>query len=311
MAGASGVMQMLFSASAGMVIAGFKPSSPAIIATPSNVWDNLGHTKADFGFVLPPLLNIWAQDPLKVAGMAKLDGILYGGGPVASPIGDKLAHNGVALFPLFGSSEGGLMNTVFTSGLGRDWEYFSFYLLCNPAFKSLEDDDRSVELIIKSGAYHRPTRFNTDFDGAPAFATGDVLVQHPSKPRLWKFSCREDDRETLPTGTKINARALERIMMAHSAITGAVVFSSRSGIGAIIDLSKECVDKQLSVFDTQQAIRSALENVNAVTAPDVKLTIERCLFTSVDRPFAYGEKGMPRRQHAKAQYKREIDELSL
>lgn len=35
------------------------------------------------------------------------------------------------------------------------------------------------------------------------YATGDVLVPHPTKPNLWKYLCRLDDQIKLSKGPKV------------------------------------------------------------------------------------------------------------
>lgn len=44
---------------------------------------------------------------------------------------------------------------------------------------------------------------NTVYEGQPAYATGDLFVQHPTKPHLWKIFGRSDDQIMHTTGEKV------------------------------------------------------------------------------------------------------------
>ncbi|TFK41528.1 hypothetical protein BDQ12DRAFT_720371 [Crucibulum laeve] len=107
MAGAVGAMQTLLTASSGLIISGFKPTSPAIVANAENTWQTMVDTKATYGLIFQPYLCAWAQDPEKVKVLSKLDGVLFAGGPLPKVFGDKLFQAGVNLFLWFGSFEDG------------------------------------------------------------------------------------------------------------------------------------------------------------------------------------------------------------
>lgn len=42
-----------------------------------------------------------------------------------------------------------------------------------------------------------------EFDGVPAYATGDLLEPHPTIPGLWRYVCRISDQETMGVGPKV------------------------------------------------------------------------------------------------------------
>ena len=49
-----------------------------------------------------------------------------------------------------------------------------------------------------------PNVFNAMYDGRPAYATSDLLQQHPTKPNLFRVYGRADDQLMLSTGEKTN-----------------------------------------------------------------------------------------------------------
>ncbi|KAJ6607505.1 hypothetical protein B0H10DRAFT_1956208 [Mycena sp. CBHHK59/15] len=225
MAGAAGTMLALFPASSGLIIACLKPQSPPIRPNPVNVWKAITATKATYAFILQPFS---IPDPGKRKILAQLKGVVFSGGPVQKSVGDQLALEGANLLTFFGSSEGGLLNNVFTNDRGADWEFFCFYSLINPAFIPQENNDL-FELVIKlayysftskAGPFHKPTQTNIVCEDAAAFATKDLLLPHPQKPGFWKY---------------INAVAFERMLALDPLIRGVVIFSCGKTFGVIID----------------------------------------------------------------------------
>lgn len=53
-----------------------------------------------------------------------------------------------------------------------------------------------------------PNVFNFTFNGRPAYATSDLLQQHPTKPHLFRVFGRADDQLMLSTGEKTNPAPL-------------------------------------------------------------------------------------------------------
>ncbi|KAF9553879.1 acetyl-CoA synthetase-like protein [Agrocybe pediades] len=310
MAGAAGVMQALFSASSGLVISGFKPTSPPAIPTPATVWKNMISTNSTYSFVLQPFLSVWSEDPDKIPILAGLEGVMFGGGPLMKSVGDLLADKGVNIFPLFGSSEGGLLNKVFPENMGVNWEYFSFYSLVNPALRK-NTDDGTVELVLKGCPTHVPTKTNTIFEGVPAYATGDLIEPHPSIPGLWRFLCRVADQEVIGPGRKVNAVALARNLMADPNIAGAVLVSMNVGssiaFGAIIEMSGSSAQGEVDTY--KHLIWPSIERYNEIAPDPARLSKQNIIIASKSKPFSYGEKGMPLRKEVIKAYKEEIMKL--
>ncbi|KAJ7430156.1 hypothetical protein FB451DRAFT_1423218 [Mycena latifolia] len=254
---------------------------------------------------------MFSEDPEKRKVLAQLKGVAFGGGPVRKPVGDRLALDGINLLTCFGSSEGGLLNRVFTENRGKDWEFFSFHPLINPGFIPQENSDL-FELVIKTDPFHRPTQTNTLLEGVAAFASKDLLLPHPNKPGFWKYVCRMDDQETLSIGVKINAVAFEAILASDPLIRGAVIFSQGPTFGVIVDPVPECASKfDLSVPGEKAKLQSriwpTIERFNQVVPDLARLKKEIILFSAPEKPFAYGMKGLPRRKEAICAYIPEIE----
>ncbi|KAJ7507870.1 hypothetical protein B0H11DRAFT_1969067 [Mycena galericulata] len=311
MAGAAGTMLALFPASSGLIVSGLKPQSPATRPSPTNVWTAIVATGSTYAFILQPFLYMFSADSEKRKILAELNGVVFGGGPVKKPIGDQLASEGTNLLTFFGSSECGLMNRVFTDNRGKDWEFFSFYSLVNPAFVHQEDSEL-FELVLKTGPFHRPTQTNTVFEGIPAHSSKDLLLPHPEKAGFWKYVCRMDDQETLANGMKINAAAFESILSSDPLIRSAVIFSRGATFGAIVDPVPEYTAKVDLARPEEAAKLKALiwptvERYNEAVLELARLNKEVILFSCPEKPFVYGEKGLPRRKEVARAYLTEIE----
>ncbi|KAF8895886.1 hypothetical protein CPB84DRAFT_1782092 [Gymnopilus junonius] len=189
--------------------------------------------------------------------------------------------------------------------MGLDWEYFSFYSFVSPGFRQEASED-AVELILKF--YYiagRDAYSYTDqrrIRNTPAYATGDLLQPHPTKPGFWKFfvvKCRGFRRAGVPSSSNISHSFLvERVLMMHHLIAGAVIFGPRSGTSVA------------SLNAYKDLVWPAFECCNDIAPGTAKLTNERVLVASLDKPFTYGEKCMPRRKEVIAMYDAEIKSLA-
>lgn len=50
---------------------------------------------------------------------------------------------------------------------------------------------------------HHLSLLNMEVDGQPAYATGDLVLPHPTKQGLFKIYGRKDDQIVLKTGEKV------------------------------------------------------------------------------------------------------------
>ncbi|KAJ7585645.1 hypothetical protein C8J56DRAFT_125637 [Mycena floridula] len=299
MSGGGGIIQLMLAASSGLIISAFKPQVPATIPTPENVWKSMVDTGSTMGFFMQSCLNLWSQDTSRRDQLAKLKCVAFGIGPLDKAVGDILAESGVNLVSLFGSSECAVMSNIFPKTVKRDWQYFSLYKLLNTALQP--QGDGLFELIIKTSNVHRPARTNIE---GYAFATGDLLEPHPHKAGFWKCAGRKDDQLILPSGMKINAMAFEKMLMKDRNIAGAVIFSTSTVFGVIL----EPVAK-ISETEFKELIRPTMEQYNALAAEPARISEQMILIATPQKSFTYGEKGFPRRKAVVELYKSEINSL--
>lgn len=56
---------------------------------------------------------------------------------------------------------------------------------------------------LQANEYGCPSVVNTTIDGLDAYATSDLLIEHPTKPGYWKVIGRTDDQIMHSTGEKV------------------------------------------------------------------------------------------------------------
>ena len=64
--------------------------------------------------------------------------------------------------------------------------------------------DTLTHVGLQASPTMSPNVFNAMYDGRPAYATSDLLQQHPTKPNLFRVYGRADDQLMLSTGEKTN-----------------------------------------------------------------------------------------------------------
>ncbi|EKM52740.1 uncharacterized protein PHACADRAFT_198789 [Phanerochaete carnosa HHB-10118-sp] len=162
---------------------------PARQAAPDDILRGAMATKSDLLFCVPSMIEAWCRIPEQVEWITQTQGVFYGGGPLASEVGDPLARKGV---------------DNFRESNGMDWAYFSLSSCCGTHFVPL--DDENAQLILTINEYQVPAVLNTMVDGVPAYDTNDILAPHPTKKGLWKVAGRSDEHIMHSTGEKPQSR---------------------------------------------------------------------------------------------------------
>ena len=52
---------------------------------------------------------------------------------------------------------------------------------------------------------------NTEFEGKPAYASGDLIAPHPENKELWRIAGRKDDQIMHSNGEKTNPGPMGKI----------------------------------------------------------------------------------------------------
>lgn len=307
-----GVLQIALVPSTGVVMAVFKPAFPAVLPNPQNVLEGMIATNCSIGAAAPTFLEAWSRNPAAVNYLKTTKAVMWGGGPLPKEVGDSLTREGISIFPQYGCTECGIMNTVLPSqSFGEDWEYLTISPHCLPEF--LPQGDGTFELVLINHDLHHPVVTNTQIDGVDAYATSDLLVPHPTKPGLWKIHGRKDDQIMLSTGEKTNPGPLEGILAQDPHILSTVMFGrGRFQNGVLIDPKPQFVfdpkdEAKLENFRT--LIWPTVERLNDYAPQHSRLFKEMIIVASPSKPFVYTAKTTPRRQAILKDYDPEINAL--
>ncbi|KAI0938637.1 putative NRPS-like protein biosynthetic cluster, variant 2 [Taiwanofungus camphoratus] len=306
-----GMLHLCFAPSCGVVIATFKPSSPAILPTPNHVFRGLVMTNSLLTCCIPSFIEQWSHDPEKVAYMQKMQGVIYGGGPLSKETGDRLASQGVSIYSNYACTELGVVNTYLSKNPGMEWEWFTFSGQCRPEL--IPYGDGTYEFIAISHITNHPKVLNTKVGNHDAYATSDLLVPHPTKPSFWKVFGRADDQIMLSTGEMTNPGPLEHVLSQDFWIRSAVMFGrGRFQNGVLIDprLGYGFDPENVTLLENfRNNIWSSVERMNAFALPHSRVSKEMILVASPSKPFEYTAKNTPRRPVILAMYREEISAL--
>ncbi|KAJ3539483.1 hypothetical protein NM688_g6353 [Phlebia brevispora] len=306
-----GVLQISSAASSGMIVATFKPATPATFPTPVNVFAEAIATKSELICCVPSFVEEWITDDVKLAHMKTMKGMIFGGGPLSKETGNRLANEGIALYQQYGCTEVGVMNAYLPPNPGMDWEYLEM----SKQFKSefVSRGDGTCELVVIAEESWRPAVINTKIGDNDAYATSDLFIPHPSKSGLWKIHGRSDDQIMLSTGEKTNPGPLESILAQDPLIRSGVLFGrGRFHNGLIIDPVEEYAFDPLDADQLTQfrdKIWPTIQRMNDFAPQHSRIFKEMLMVSSPSKPFTYTAKGTTRRQAIISDYAEEIDAL--
>ncbi|QRW26760.1 L-aminoadipate-semialdehyde dehydrogenase [Rhizoctonia solani] len=197
------------------------PESHPCVPTSNLTIEAAAATKCLHMVCVPAFLEMWSQEEAAVAYLRQMKSVVFGGGPLAEAIGNKLVdqgrsliyftldwsnnpESGVHIHSCYGATEFGGINEVSDMDDLSDWSYVKFSSHVDTRFIPQHDEDNSFELVFVVSDDHKPFELNSEIDGKPAYRTKDLVVRHPFKPDLWKFVGRLDDQIILLNGEKTN-----------------------------------------------------------------------------------------------------------
>ncbi|KDN41199.1 hypothetical protein RSAG8_07613, partial [Rhizoctonia solani AG-8 WAC10335] len=236
----------------------FAPSHIPVVPTSNLTIDAAASTKCSHMVCVPAFLEMWSQEEAAVAHLRQMKGIMFGGGPLAEAIGNKLVDQGVHINSCYGATEFGGVNEVSDLGDLSDWSYVKFSSHVDPRFVPQNDEDHSFELVFVVLDDHKPFELNSEVDGKPAYRTKDLVLRHPFEPDLWKFVGRIDDQIILLNGEKTNPGPMEGEIVKCPIVHYAVMFGrERNQTGVLIELEEGAS----SLYHTKEGRAKATEQI--------------------------------------------------
>ncbi|QRW17427.1 AMP binding enzyme [Rhizoctonia solani] len=199
----------------------FAPSHVPVVPTSNLTIKVATATNCSHIVCIPAFLEMWSQEEAALAYLRQMkcvvsifelnlqivetqDTQLFGGGPLADAIGNKVADQGVRFRSCYGATELGLVTEASEIDDFNDWNYVQFSPQVDVRFIPQNNGDNLFELAFVVSDDYKPFELNFEIDGRPAYKTKDLVIRHPHKPDLWKVVGRLDDQIILLNGEKTN-----------------------------------------------------------------------------------------------------------
>ncbi|KAI0683733.1 hypothetical protein BC835DRAFT_1423011 [Cytidiella melzeri] len=241
--------------------------------------------------------------------------VTYGGTPLRSDVGDKLARGGVRLFTWGGTTEtGAFASQIFDPARDpSEWQYFKVvegYTFNFTPFDA-ENPDRGYQLVVSPKIMSPPVMNHEDPRG---YLMPDMWLRHPdpNKSDLWKVAGRLDDIVALSNGEKANGKQLQQSLCASPYISHVVVFGTgRLRCGVILRPSTEY---RFSAGD-EEAKKAFLSTVwpyidtqaNETVPWHTRLLQPLVLVEDPSIPFRFSDKGSIKTKATLDLYQEEVD----
>lgn len=276
---------------------------PPAPPTPKLLIDIFRYGRIDGALLMPALIDQLCLLPEGIEALRELKYIHYAGAPLSAKSGNLLAPY-TQVVPCVGSTEaGGYFTTIHQN---KDaWDYLSFQKHSGAEFQHRMNDLHELVFIRRPECAMQ--QIFQVYPDRESFGTDDLWIEHPVHKGLWKIIGRSDDYVYLAHGDGLHASLLEPEIIAHPSVKSAII----GGHGQISPVL--LVDLNPGVELDNEALRESLkphiEKVNAHCHDCVKLSSERLIFATKDKPFILTVKGSVARLQTLALYEREIASL--
>ncbi|TFK38857.1 hypothetical protein BDQ12DRAFT_629926 [Crucibulum laeve] len=306
-----GVLQLGWTASSGLIVSAFEPKSPVVVPTPDLLFKAAVAVNSDIIFCVPAFIEAWSRKPEYVKWLATRGGVLFGGGPLNKAAGDYMTSQGVSVFILYGSTEGGIMSPILPANVDYDWDYFRFPENVLP--EMVPNGNNTFEFVMVSNPFCTPSVLNGKVNGADSYATSDLFTPHPTKPGYWRVYGRTDDQIMHNTGEKTNPGPLENMLNQDRHVLSSVMFGrGHFQAGVLIDPKPEFKfdpSDEVKLADFRNNIWPTVQKMNTFAPQHSRLFKEMIIVAKPSKPFHYTAKSTARRQAIINDYHDEIEAL--
>ncbi|OGM49661.1 putative AMP dependent ligase/synthetase [Aspergillus bombycis] len=263
------------------------------------------HTRVQALYIPPSTIEQWwTCDPDASKKAEGLNFVLFGGGPLAPSVGQKLSEL-TDLCQMYGSIESGQIQMLVPQP--GEWQY----LEPNPAeecdMQEVEEGSGLYELVLCQHEKFRGRRtLSHTFPDVKIWRTKDLFTPHPTKTGLWQFHSRTDDLIALGTSAKVFPVPMETALQGDPNVAGTlVVGNARPAVVLIIEPAQPL--NGVSKDEFIDKIWAAVEEANAAAPTHGKVSRSRILLTDPAVGFARTPKGTISRKKSEALYTAAID----
>ncbi|GAB1195654.1 hypothetical protein APSETT444_004916 [Aspergillus pseudonomiae] len=276
---------------------------PWLVFHTSGTTDIFRYGRIDGALLMPALIDALCLLPEGIEALRELKYVHYAGAPLSAKSGNLLAPY-TQVVPCVGSTEaGGYFTTIHQN---KDaWDYLSFQKHSGAEFEHRMNDLHELVFVRRPEcAMQQIFQVYPDRD---SFGTDDLWIEHPVHKGLWKIIGRSDDYVYLAHGDGLHASLLEPEIIAHPSVKTAII----GGHGQIspVLLVELIPGVELDNAALKESLKPYIEKVNVHCHDCVKLSSERLIFATKDKPFILTAKGSVARLQTLALYEEEIVSL--
>ncbi|KAI2470044.1 acetyl-CoA synthetase-like protein [Annulohypoxylon bovei var. microspora] len=260
--------------------------------------------------ILPPSILVdMSQVPAHVEALKKLKLVFFGGGNLATRVGNDLIRQGVRVMNLISSTE--LPFPMYYQPDFELWQYFFFESEYGGAdFRPTAEDPNVYQLFIKRKGQHPGIQgiFFT-FPEIDEYDTKDLFRPHPHIENYWLYAGRADTVIVFSNGEKLNPLTIEHIVGDHTGLKGVLVVGQDQFQPAIIIEPVTYPQNDEEAEGLINSVWPLIELANKDSVAHGRIDRGFIMLTKPEKPFPRAGKGTIQRGVAVKLYKEEIDEF--
>lgn len=147
------------------------------------------------------------------------------------------------------------------------------------------------------------------FPQAKEYSTKDLFKPHPSLPDHWIYHGRADNIIVFSNGEKLNPVSIEKTMMGHPGVKGAIVVGSNRFQPAMIVEPALQPENEKKANEFMDSIWPLVVKANKETAAHGQIGRQFIALSNPSKPFLRSGKGAIQRAATVGMYKNEIDKI--
>ncbi|OBT62463.1 hypothetical protein VE03_08625 [Pseudogymnoascus sp. 23342-1-I1] len=240
--------------------------------------------------------------------LGSLHQVCWGGGPLATNIGDWIVNNTKAhLWQIFGATEIGAY--FLMEPPKSHWNYIEFHPITGPTMEKISPGSDLYEIVSRK---HPDPKFAWSrmvfhiFPEIDEWRSGDLLskCKDPGFEHLWKYEGRTDDIIVLSNALKVNPWHIEARLQGHPALKGALVFGrGHTKCGILL----EAKDPKITADALIEEILPVLDSTNALVPEHARIPRGFIVVGTPEKPFQRASKGTIVRSLTTRDYESEIE----
>ncbi|KAI1461675.1 acetyl-CoA synthetase-like protein [Annulohypoxylon moriforme] len=260
--------------------------------------------------MLPPsVLADMSQVPAHVEALKSLKLCTFGGGNLATRVGNFLTEQGVRLMNMISATE--IPYPLYYQSNPKLWQYFVFEPeLGGAVFRQTTEDPNVYQLFVRRNNLEPDIQgvFYT-FPEIDEYDTKDLFRPHPTLENHWMYAGRADTVIVFSNGEKLNPLTIEHVVSDHPGLKGALVVGQDQFQPALI---LEPVTYPRNEEEAEKLIDSVwpfVEDANKDSVAHGRISREFIMISKPEKPLPRAGKGTIQRGMAVRLYKDEIDEF--